>query len=127
MKHWPCWLLLALASVSGARAQEIVIGQFPERDGQQLFEHICQGCHMPDARGAVAAARYPALAANARLATATYPVIVLLHGLRGMPTFADSLDDEQIASVLNYVRTHFGNHYRDRITVELVNRIRMAQ
>ena len=35
-----------------------------ETDGQKLYETICQGCHMPDARGAKGAGMYPALAAN---------------------------------------------------------------
>jgi mono/diheme cytochrome c family protein len=53
---------------------------------------------------------------------------VLLNGRRNMPSFAVrhdlhgfeamvrlGLDDAQIASVVNYVRSHFGNHYNDRI------------
>jgi mono/diheme cytochrome c family protein len=33
-----------------------------------------------------------------------------------MPDFGDDLSDAQIANVLNYVRTHFGNHFKDTIT-----------
>jgi mono/diheme cytochrome c family protein len=99
-----------------ARSQEIFAGKYPQQTGEDLFKNICQGCHMPDAKGAIGAGAYPALASNPRLAAAIYPVTVVLHGQRAMPPFGESLSDEQIAAVLNYVRTNFGNRYKDLIT-----------
>ena len=103
-----------------ALAQEIYAGKFPQQTGEELFKNICQGCHMPDARGATGAGSYPALAANPRLAAAVYPITVVLHGQRAMPPFGESLDDRQVANVINYVRSHFGNHYKDLVTPEAV-------
>ena len=80
-----------------------------ETDGRKLYETICQGCHMSDARGAQGAGIYPALAANLKLASAAYPEYIVLHGRGSMPGFGKWLTDEQIASVVNYVITHFGN------------------
>ena len=37
--------------------------------GKAIYSHVCQGCHMVDAKGAVGAGRYPALARNAKLET----------------------------------------------------------
>jgi mono/diheme cytochrome c family protein len=71
---------------------------------------------MPNAQGAVGAGAYPALANNSRLVAAIYPITVVLNGQRAMPDFGDDLSDAQIANVLNYVRTHFGNHFKDTIT-----------
>jgi mono/diheme cytochrome c family protein len=34
------------------------------------------------------------------------------------------MSDEQVAAVVNYVRTHFGNHYGDAVTAEDVRPIR---
>jgi mono/diheme cytochrome c family protein len=96
------------------------MGTFPQQSGEDLFKNICQGCHMPDAKGAIGAGAYPALADNPRLKAAIYPVVVVLHGQRAMPSFGDSLNDEQIANVINYVRTHFGNHYKDQVTPQAV-------
>jgi mono/diheme cytochrome c family protein len=70
---------------------------------------------MPDAKGAVGAARYPALARNPKLSVASYAVFMVTNGRAGMPPFARLLDDDQIASVVNYVRTHFGNDYKDAV------------
>ena len=99
-------------------------------NGKAVFEHICQGCHMPDAKGATGAGSYPALTGNPRLASAAYMAAVILHGRRDMPSFIQTgdsgplenskLSDTQIADVINYVRTHFGNHYADRITAQEV-------
>jgi mono/diheme cytochrome c family protein len=34
-----------------------------------------------------------------------------------------TLTNEQVAAVINYVRTHFGNHYRDLITAAQVEAV----
>ena len=88
---------------------------FPFQGGEAIYKGVCQGCHMPDAKGAVGAGAYPALAKNENLETAAYPVSIVLKGQKAMPFFAMQLDDQQIADVVNYVRTHFGNKYRDKV------------
>ena len=35
-----------------------------------------------------------------------------------MPPFGAMMSDDQVAAVVNYLRTHFGNHYRDAVTAE---------
>ena len=107
-----------------ARAQEIYGGAYPQQTGAELYAGLCQGCHMPNAQGAVGAGAYPALAANGHLVAAIYPITVVVHGQRAMPSFGADLSDQQIANVLNYVRTHFGNHYRDTITPATVHAAR---
>jgi mono/diheme cytochrome c family protein len=116
---------LALSAVfsTGASAQEIYAGKFAQQTGEDLYKGICQGCHMPDAKGATGAGTYPALANNPRLAAAVYPITVVVNGQRAMPSFGranppfgSALTSVQIANVLNYVRTHFGNLYTDVIT-----------
>jgi len=109
-----------------AAAQEIPMGRFPEQSGEEIFRHVCQGCHMPDAKGATGAGAYPALAANPRLAAAIYPITVVLRGQRAMPLLGESLDDQQVANVVNYVRTHFGNRYRDAVSPAAVAARRAA-
>jgi mono/diheme cytochrome c family protein len=97
--------------------------------GEEIYRNICQGCHMPDGRGAQGAGTYPALAGNAKLASAHFTASTVYHGRHNMPHFGPQsdlgefeafvtvhLDDEEIASVVNYVRSHFGNHYTDELT-----------
>jgi mono/diheme cytochrome c family protein len=123
-------LLLAaglVAAPSGpAAAQEIYAGGYPQQTGADLFKGICQGCHMPNAQGAVGAGAYPALANNLRLVAPIYPIIVVLNGQRAMPSFGEDLTDTQIANVINYVRTHFGNHFKDTVTPQAVAAARRA-
>ena len=97
---------------------------FIEEDGESLYRATCQGCHMPDGQGARGAGTYPALAKNPRLASPTYPVLNVLRGLKGMPSFAGSMSDEQVAAVTNYVRTHLGNDYPDAVTASTVKALR---
>jgi mono/diheme cytochrome c family protein len=41
-----------------------------------------------------------------------------------MPPFGAMMNDEQVAAVVNYVRTHFGNRYLDTVTAEDVRAVR---
>jgi mono/diheme cytochrome c family protein len=79
---------------------------------------------MPDAKGAVGAGYYPALAGNQKLASAAYPALVVLKGRHGMPAFGDYLSDAQVVEVVNYVRSHFGNQYPDALTSAEVAKLR---
>ncbi len=89
---------------------------FAERTGESLYANVCGGCHMADGRGAVGAGAYPSLANNGKLAAAGYPILVVVQGLRGMPAVGRRMSDEQVAVVVNYVRTHFGNGYGDAVS-----------
>jgi mono/diheme cytochrome c family protein len=88
---------------------------FEEQGGEALYKGICQGCHMPNAQGAVGAGMYPALAKNPKLEVAGYPIAVVVNGQKAMPAFGPMLSDQQIADVINFVRTHFGNNYKDAV------------
>ena len=99
----------------------------PLADGKALYEHVCQSCHMADAKGAkLSPATYPALAGNAKLAVKAYPAIMVVNGLGAMPAFGSMLTDEQIASLVNYVRTHFGNSFADPLSAGEVKTLRPA-
>jgi mono/diheme cytochrome c family protein len=89
--------------------------QLTQRNGEQVYQAICQGCHMPQAQGSQGAGFYPALAANPKLAASAYPVAVVINGLHGMPGFGARLSNEEVAEVVNYVRSHFGNRYTDPV------------
>lgn len=89
---------------------------FGERGGADLFDNVCAACHQPDAKGAIGAAAYPPLAADQKLASTDFLLSVLLDGLRGMPPLGRMMSDEQVADVVNYVRTHFGNSYADAVS-----------
>jgi len=120
---------LALCLASGAQAalaQGFGGGGYPQQTGEALYQGICQGCHMPDAKGAVGAGAYPALAGDKRLAAKAYPELVVVRGQKAMPAFGPSFSDAQVAAVVNYVRTHFGNTYTDSVTVEDVKALRAA-
>jgi mono/diheme cytochrome c family protein len=119
MRIMPLFAALAFLTAPAA-AQEIRAGSFPMQSGADIFHGICQGCHMPDAKGATGAGKYPALAANPKLEEAGYPVSVILHGQKAMPWFRDYFTDDQVANVVNYIRTNFGNHYADKVTAAMV-------
>ena len=89
---------------------------FAEQGGEALYGHVCAACHQPDAKGAVGAASYPALAEDKNLASAEYVETLLFSGRKAMPALGYMMSDQQAADVINYVRTHFGNDYRDEVS-----------
>ena len=90
---------------------------FTEQGGEAIYRSVCAGCHMPDGRGASGAGTYPSLAGDPRLAGFRYAIGVVLKGRNAMPSFGYSLTNEQIAAVVHYIRTHFGNSFADAFTV----------
>lgn len=121
---------VALAATVGLRAQDAPGGGPTavevSAEGQQVYEQICQACHMADAKGGGGAgAVIPALAGNPRLADKDYGAIILLKGRGGMPWFSDILTQEQMAAVLTYVRGHF-NDYQDPVTLADIERVNVA-
>jgi len=98
--------------------------RFIEQSGEELFVNVCRGCHMADGGGATGAGSYPSLAGNKNLEAGGYPVAVVVNGQRGMPAFGTMMSDDQVAAVVNYLRTHFGNDYKDAVTAGDVKTVR---
>jgi mono/diheme cytochrome c family protein len=98
--------------------------QVAARDGEGIYRSVCQGCHMPAGQGATGAAAYPALANNPRLEAAGYPITVVVRGLRAMPAVGIMMDDAQVAAVVAYIRTNFGNAYPDPVSPDDVRTAR---
>lgn len=129
--RWPVTVsaLLVLSAASSAQdardSRTFSAGfSFAETTGEELFANICQGCHMPDGNGAAGAGIYPSLVANKNLEARGYPVYLVINGRRAMPPFGEMMTDAQIAAVVNYLRTHFGNSYQDAVTANEVREAR---
>jgi len=88
--------------------------------GEKVYARVCLSCHQ--ANGAGVPGAFPPLAGSAWVEKRPDALAALvLHGLQGpievkgmtydavMPPWRDSLDDEQIAHVLTYVRRSWGN------------------
>jgi mono/diheme cytochrome c family protein len=97
---------------------------FTEKGGEQLFSRVCRGCHMSDGKGAAGAGTYPSLAGDRNLEASGYPIDVVVNGQRGMPPFGSMMSNDQVAAVVNYLRTHFDNDYRDEVTANDVKTAR---
>jgi mono/diheme cytochrome c family protein len=119
-------LALALAAFLPARAIPAVAQaadarfsnptRFMPSTGEGVYADLCQGCHMPGGVGAIGAGAYPALARNPNLADPGYPLTMVVNGRAGMPPFGELLSDQQVAAVVNYVRSHFGNGFSGEVT-----------
>jgi mono/diheme cytochrome c family protein/glucose/arabinose dehydrogenase len=79
--------------------------------GHEIYRNICQACHQPDGRGQERLA--PGLVGSElALAAPEIPARILLNGKEGpiglMPPIGSAITDEQIASVLTYIRREWG-------------------
>jgi len=119
-----CLSLSALAGNPTYKPAFSTSDTFAERTGETLYAGICQGCHMANGQGAAGAGRYPALANDPKLEASGYPLTMVLHGHNGMPPVGKMMSDAQVAQVVNYIRTHFGNKYTDAVKPEDVKALR---
>ena len=97
---------------------------FTEANGEDLYANVCQACHMRDAKGATGAGAYPSLAGDKALEAGGYAIHCVIKGRHAMPPVGMMMTDDQVAAVVNYVRTHFGNDYRDAVTAADVRAVR---
>jgi mono/diheme cytochrome c family protein len=80
--------------------------------GEQLYLNYCAGCHQPDGRGQQDGASN---LVSSKLVSANPQagIRVLLSGMEGskglMPPLGPTLNDEQIAAVLSYIRRAWGH------------------
>ena len=117
-------VMAASAGAQSTADAAAATAEFNGPTGEDTFMRVCAACHMPDAKGAEGAGFYPALADNPRLSSGAYPVYVVMNGMNGMPPLGELMTDEQVADVVNYVRTHFGNEYRDAVKAADVSALR---
>ena len=79
--------------------------------GREVYRNICQACHQPDGRG-LARVAPPLVGSVFALAPAEVMARILLNGKEGpvglMPPIGATLTNDQIASVLTYVRREWG-------------------
>jgi mono/diheme cytochrome c family protein len=79
--------------------------------GREVYRNVCQACHQPDGRGLERVAP-PLVGSVLALAPAEITTRILLNGKEGpvglMPPIGSVLNDDQIASVLTYVRREWG-------------------
>jgi mono/diheme cytochrome c family protein len=110
--------ITALAALVGIAASVPAHAQ----DGKALFQKNCAACHQASGKGIPGA--FPALAGNAFLqGPAKDPAGVLLKGRGGMPDFSQVLSDGDIAAVLTYARSSWGNR-ADGLTEQEVSALR---
>jgi mono/diheme cytochrome c family protein len=104
--------------------------------GQKIYEQTCLPCHQADA-GGVPGMTPPLQKSSYVQGPATKVIGIVLNGLNDgveidgetysnpMPPFGTALKDQEIADVLTYVRSHFGNK-AGSITVTQVSQIRQS-
>ncbi|MEZ0321424.1 MAG: cytochrome c [Thermus sp.] len=102
----------------------LALGLAVAQSGQALYGQYCSTCHQANGQGVPGA--FPPLAGHvadilAKKDGRTYLIDLLLFGLQGqikvkgqtyngvMPAWGAQLKDDQIAAILNYVTTSFGN------------------
>jgi len=105
-------IFLCLCLLGGvALAQGQGPGDATQR-GQAVFEDSCAQCHRTNGEGLPAT--FPALNKNPFVLGEPSPVIAtVLNGQKGdlgkMPAWKDTLDDQQIAAVVTYIRQAWSN------------------
>jgi len=117
--------------VSGIPAAE---GSLLMRLGRSVYDTQCANCHAGNGRGMPP--HFPPLAGNQsiQMASAVNPIRMVLNGgfppgtaanpmPYGMPPFAQSLTDDEVAAVVTFIRSSWGNR-GDAISAHQANELR---
>ena len=100
-------MLGAIALIAAGCAASQALAQ-AQPTGRDLYLRNCSGCHQ--ANGAGLPGDFPPLIHDPLVTGApTLGARIVLEGSGPMPNFDEQLTDAQIASVLSYVRSSFGN------------------
>ncbi len=91
------------ATAAPAFAQDLVSGQ------DIYISKGCYACHGRNGEGRTGVA--PALDGNEHLESTLHTVSQVIIGRGAMPAFGHTLSNEEIASVVNYIRTAWGNEF----------------
>lgn len=76
--------------------------------GKAVFERSCAACHGLEGQGIPGV--FPPHAGNDFVTgDPVGPMRVMIYGRSGMPSFGDSMTDQELAAVLSYMRTSWGN------------------
>jgi len=102
-------LNLRLAAAALTLAAVAAAGQAQSQPtGEQLYNDNCAACHQQAGQGIPGA--FPALAGDkVALGDPKVVTFVVLTGRGGMPAFKDSLNDADLAMIITYVRSAWGN------------------
>jgi mono/diheme cytochrome c family protein len=132
-----------LKSLGQGRPPEATVSTIPTAEssllmrlGQTVYEAHCATCHGAQGRGMPP--DYPPLAGNQsiQMASAVNPIRVVLNGgyppgtegnpmPYGMPPFAQTLSDDEVAAVVSFIRSSWGNR-GDAVSARQANELRSA-
>ncbi|WP_240764121.1 c-type cytochrome, partial [Paraburkholderia silviterrae] len=104
--------------------------------GKKIYDARCALCHASEGQGKLP--HFPPLANNQsiQMTSSVNPIRMVLNGgyapgtaknpmPYGMPPFAQLLSDEEVAAVVTYIRTAWGNHGTP-VSIREVNQLRAA-
>lgn len=103
-------LLIAVPVLGNAQnATPVKNEQQLVQEGEEIFNNVCIACHQPDGKGI--GGIYPALNGNPLITQddPTYFISTVLTGRGGMPRFANTYNDEEIAAITTFVRQNWEN------------------
>lgn len=84
--------------------------------GEELYMQMgCAGCHSAEGAGGIG----PALQGNPGLADGHYVLTTIRDGRKGMPAFGHLIEQRQLVTLANYVRSAWGNDF-GRVAFEVV-------
>jgi mono/diheme cytochrome c family protein len=99
---------IAVAAISFGSVATTPVAAASAPDGQALYNSKCSSCHKADGSGG---GPFPALAGNKDVENKNPATIITVtkYGKKIMPAYGSQLSNAEIAAVLTYVRSSWGN------------------
>jgi cytochrome c oxidase cbb3-type subunit 2 len=113
------------AVAAGSASDSAAASGAPSADGQVLYQSTCAVCHQPSGEGVKGA--FPPLKGSPVVDNddPSLHIKIILEGYDAraeysvMPPFKDRLSDDEIAAIVNFERSNWGNHSKKVTTAEV--------
>ena len=122
-------------SPPGAQTGVTQAAETSQMSGAAVYTSKCSTCHQPNGQG-IPGAFPPLVDSPYVVGDPSIPVRIVLRGMQGpieikgttyngmMPAWADLLTDEEIAAVVNYIRSELEGNSAEPVDVEFVAKLR---
>lgn len=92
--------------------------KFLEQTGEAIYANACQCLPYGTGPGRPRRRKISCLGQKRETGGVRLSCLSRYPRTESVPPFGGTLDDEQIAAVVDYIRTHFGNNYTDSVTMD---------
>ena len=95
------------------------------KKGKQLYRTYCSACHLSSGEGQLQTIGSPALKNNRIIKRKIEALIItIFNGRNSMPAFHNSINNNDLANIVSYIRNTLGNNLNNTVEKSIIDSLR---